>query len=224
MIRVLLVDDHDLVRAGIRHLLAEACDVVVAGEASSGEEALRKAREVLPDVVLMDIRMPGMGGLEATRRLVNALPDIRVVVVTVCDQAPFPARLLKAGALGYLTKGASTEEMVTAIRTVYEGQRYLSGVIAQQLALSNFDVDTLSQLDNLSERELQVMIMIASCEAPQVIAERLHLSRKTINTYRYRIFEKLNVSSDVEMTVLAIRHGMIDVSGAAAALTNTRLE
>lgn len=212
MIKILVVDDHDLVRAGIRHLLSEEPGFEVVGEAASGEEALQQARELHPDVVLMDIHMPGMGGLEATRRILAAAPKIRVIAVTVADQEPFPSRLLKAGAVGYLTKGANAEEMVGAIRTVYNGARYISGVIAQMLALASYGGNPQTLLESLSEREMQVLLMVAHCESVNDIAERLHLSPKTVNTYRYRIFEKLNISSDVEMTVLAIRHGLIDVA------------
>lgn len=211
MIKILVVDDHDLVRAGIRHLLSGETGFEVVGEAASGEEALQQTRALHPDVVLMDIHMPGMGGLEATRRLLAAAPRTRVIAVTVADQEPFPSRLLKAGAVGYLTKGASAEEVMRAIRTVYNGQRYISGDIAQLLALSSYNGNPHALLDSLSEREMQVMLMVANCESVNDIAERLHLSPKTVNTYRYRIFEKLGISSDVEMTVLAIRHGMIDV-------------
>jgi DNA-binding NarL/FixJ family response regulator len=211
MIKILVVDDHDLVRAGIRHLLSGETGFEVVGEAASGEEALQQTRALHPDVVLMDIHMPGMGGLEATRRLLASAPRTRVIAVTVADQEPFPSRLLKAGAVGYLTKGASAEEVMRAIRTVYNGQRYISGDIAQLLALSSYNGNPHALLDSLSEREMQVMLMVANCESVNDIAERLHLSPKTVNTYRYRIFEKLGISSDVEMTVLAIRHGMIDV-------------
>src|SRR5690606_3956024 len=211
MIKILVVDDHDLVRTGIRHLLSGEIDFEVVGEAASGEEALQQVRALHPDVVLMDIHMPGMGGLEATRRLLAAAPRTRVIAVTVADQEPFPSRLLKAGAVGYLTKGASAAEVVRAIRTVYNGQRYISGDIAQLLAVSSYNGNPPALLDSLSEREMQVMLMVANCESVNDIAERLHLSPKTVNTYRYRIFEKLGISSDVEMTVLAIRHGMIDV-------------
>lgn len=217
MIKILVVDDHDLVRAGIRHLLSEESGFEVVGEAASGETALQQARELHPHVVLMDIHMPGMGGLEATRRILAAAPRTRVIAVTVADQEPFPSRLLKAGAVGYLTKGASTEEMVRAIRTVHSGQRYICADIAQLLALASYGSHPHNPLDALSEREMQVLLMVAHCESVNDIAERLHLSPKTVNTYRYRIFDKLSISSDVEMTVLAIRHGLIDVANDAPA-------
>ncbi|HAA40978.1 MAG TPA: DNA-binding response regulator, partial [Pseudomonas sp.] len=125
MIRVLVVDDHDLVRTGITRMLADIDGLQVVGQAESGEESLIKARELKPDVVLMDVKMPGIGGLGATTKLLRSHPDIKVVVVTVCEEDPFPTRLLQAGAAGYLTKGAGLAEMVQAIRLVFAGQRYI---------------------------------------------------------------------------------------------------
>ena len=172
MIRLLVVDDHDLVRAGIVRMLADIKDLQVVGEASSGEEALKKARELKPDVVLMDVRMPGIGGLEATRKLLRSHPDIKVVVVTVCEDDVFPTRLLQAGASGYLTKGAALDEMVQAIRQAFAGQRYISPQIAQQLALKSFQPQSQgSPFEQLSEREIQIALMIAGCQKVQSISD-----------------------------------------------------
>lgn len=213
LIRVLVVDDHDLVRTGITRMLADIDGLQVVGQAESGEEALKCARELKPDVVLMDVKMPGIGGLEATRKLQRSYPDIKVVAVTVCEEDPFPTRLLQAGAAGYLTKGAGLDEMIQAIRLVFAGQRYISPQIAQQLALKSFQPQTTaSPFDLLSEREIQIALMIVGCQKVQVISDKLNLSPKTVNTYRYRIFEKLSVASDVELTLLAVRHGMVDAS------------
>ena len=210
MITVLLVDDHDLVRAGVKSLLSDLSDIKVIGEASSGEEALRIAREKRPHVVLMDVRMPGIGGLEATRKLLRADPDVKIIALTVCGEEPFPSKLLQAGAAGYLTKGSGIEEMVQAIHSVHSGKRYISPEVAQQLALKHLSDDKASPFDALSERELQVMLMITSGQKVQDISDKLHLSPKTVNSYRYRLFDKLNVNSDVELTHLAIRHGILD--------------
>ncbi|KRW58107.1 response regulator transcription factor GacA [Pseudomonas sp. TTU2014-080ASC] len=213
MIRVLVVDDHDLVRTGIARMLGDIDGLQVVGEASSGEESLKKARELKPDVVLMDIKMPGIGGLEATRKLIRSYPDIRIIAVTACEEDPFPTRLLQAGAAGYLTKGAALDEMVQAVRMVFAGQRYISPQIAQQLALKSFQPQsTGSPFDLLSEREIQIALMIADCQKVQSISDRLCLSPKTVNTYRYRIFEKMSITSDVELALLAVRHGMIDAT------------
>ncbi|MGV8859986.1 MAG: UvrY/SirA/GacA family response regulator transcription factor [Pseudomonas sp.] len=213
MIRVLVVDDHDLVRTGITRMLADIDGLQVVGEADSGEESLKQARELKPDVVLMDVKMPGIGGLEATRKLLRSHPDIKVVAVTVCEDDPFPTRLLQAGAAGYMTKGAGLAEMVQAIRLVFAGQRYISPQIAQQLALKSFQPQSNnSPFDLLSEREIQIALMIVGCQKVQAISDKLCLSPKTVNTYRYRIFEKLSISSDVELALLAVRHGMVDAS------------
>lgn len=210
MINVLIVDDHDLVRAGVSRLLGDIPGIKVIGEARSGEEAVKMAKEKRPHVVLMDVKMPGIGGLEATRKMLRNDPDIKIVALTVCGGEPFPTKLLQAGASGYLTKGAGIDEMVNAIRAVNAGKRYLGPEIAQQLALKTLN-DGESLFDILSERELQVMIMITSGQSVQDISEKLCVSPKTINSYRYRIYEKLNVQSDVELTLLAIRHGILDM-------------
>jgi DNA-binding NarL/FixJ family response regulator len=192
-------------------MLADISGLQVIGQADSGEDAIRKARELKPDVVLMDVKMPGIGGLEATRKLLRSYPDLKVIAVTICEEDPFPTRLLQAGAAGYLTKGAGLEEMVQAIRMVFGGQRYISPQIAQQLALKSFQPQlSESPFDLLSEREIQIALMIANCQKVQSISDKLCLSPKTVNTYRYRIFEKLSITSDVELALLAVRHGMVD--------------
>ncbi len=213
MIRVLIVDDHDLVRAGLSRMLRDEPGITVVGEASSGEEAVELAHKLAIDVILMDVRMPGIGGIEALRRIHRINDGIRVIAVTACDDAPFPARLMKAGAAAFLTKGADLTEMVRAIRLVVTGQRYMSPEIAQKMALRPFDETSEEDVfRQLSEREMQIALMIVGCQKVQDISDKLSLSPKTINTYRYRIFEKLKVSSDVELTLLAIRHGMLDAS------------
>ena len=208
MIKVMVVDDHDLVRTGIARMLGDVEGIRVLAQADSGEEAVRLARDLEPDVVLMDVKMPGMGGLEATRKMVRANDGIRVIAVTVCEEEPFPSRLLKAGAVGYITKGADIEEMVRAIRVVNAGQRYISPHIAQAMALKPYTPEA-TPFELLSERELQIMMMIVNCHKVQDISDKLCLSPKTVNTYRYRIFDKLSIASDVEMTLLAVGLGML---------------
>jgi two-component system, NarL family, invasion response regulator UvrY len=210
LIRTLIVDDHNLVRHGIQSMLNDAQGIKVVGEANNGEDAVKLAREVRPDVVLMDLKMPGIGGLEATRKLLRIDADIKVLIVTVCDDDIFPSRLLQAGASGYLTKGASKEEMIQAIRAVHSGQRYISPAVAQQLAFKHLTDSDDSPIDSLSERELQVMLMIVRGLRPAEISDKLCLSPKTVNSYRYRLFEKLKVKNDVELTLLAIRRGLMD--------------
>lgn len=211
MIDVLIVDDHDLVRYGISRLLEDMPNIRVAGEAATGEEAIRLARKLKPDVILMDVLMPGVGGLEATRRIHHFEPDIRVIAVTACDDDVYPSRLLNAGASGYLTKGAGVEEMAEAISKVYEGKRYISPDIAQKLALKSFNGDSAKMpFDQLSQRELQISMMVVNCCRVNDIAESLCLSPKTVNTYRYRIFNKLGINSDVELALMAVRYGLVE--------------
>jgi two-component system, NarL family, invasion response regulator UvrY len=209
MITLLLVDDHDLVRLGIKRLLSDFPDIKVIGEANSGEQAVALAKELKPDVVLMDVKMPGIGGLEATHRILRTMPQIKVVVITSYNEEPFPSRLLQAGATGYLTKGASIQEVVQAIRIVYRGERYLSPEIAQQLAFRHFADKATNPFESLSERELQILLMITSGAKILDIADKLCLSPKTVNSHRYKLYEKLGVATDVELTHLAIRHGLL---------------
>lgn len=217
-IRLLIVDDHELVRIGLKRLLADVKNINVVGEAKSGEEAIRCYREHKPDVVLMDVKMPGIGGLEATRRIARSDKDVKVIAVTVYGDEPFPSRLLQAGALGYITKGASLTEMVHAIEVVNLGQRYLSPEVAQQLALKHVSPEKqASPFDILSERELQVMLMLTSGQKVQAISDILCLSPKTVSSYRYRIFDKLKVRTDVELTHMAMRHGMLETQDVAQA-------
>lgn len=212
LIKVLVVDDHDLVRMGITRMLSDVPGLTVVGEADCGESALEQARKLKPDVVLMDVRMPGIGGLEATRKITSHDKNVRVIAVTVCDEEPFPTRLMQAGASGYVTKGAALEEMVAAIRKVAAGQRYMSPDVAQLLISKLYDPVSDCPFDTLSDREMQIALMIVGCEKVQSISDKLCLSPKTVNTYRYRIFEKLGITSDVELTLLAVRHGMVDAA------------
>jgi len=212
---VLVVDDHELVRSGISRLLTDAKGIEVVGEAASGEEAVQFAKEHSPDIILMDIRMPGIGGLEATRKITRHNPDVQVIAVTACDDNPYATRLLQAGAAGYITKGADADEMVRAIMKVKSGQKYISPEIAQRMALKPFQQDQTSPFDDLSEREMQITLMIVGCQKVAEISEKLFLSPKTVNSYRYRIFEKLEIDSDVELTLLAMRHGLVDPAATA---------
>lgn len=210
MIRVLIADDHKLFRIGLQKMLKEVANLQLVGEAKSGEEAIRMARELSPNVVLMDICMPGIGGLEATRRIVGMQRDIKVISVTAYEESPFPLQALKAGASGYLTKSVNADELLTAIKRVFLGKRYLSAEIAQQLAVTNFSEQSEDPFDQLSSREMQIMLMVVNCHKVKQISNNLHLSPKTVNSYRYRIFEKLNVSSDVELVLMAVRYGVVN--------------
>jgi DNA-binding NarL/FixJ family response regulator len=210
MIRLLIADDHKLFRIGLQKMLREARDIKIVGEARSGEEAVTMARELSPNIVLMDICMPGIGGLEATRRITQRDTGIRVVVLTGFEDSPYPLQALKAGAAGYLTKKVGADELVKAIKRVFLGKRYLSGEIAQQLAVTNFEEENHDPFGQLSSREMQIMLMVVNCQKVKEISSNLHLSPKTVNSYRYRIFEKLNVGSDVELALMAVRYGVVN--------------
>mgnify|MGYP001816202421 FL=1 len=209
MIRILVVDDHELVRIGLRHILADYPAIQIAGEAVDGESALRMNREVRPDVVLLDICLPGLSGFEVTTRLKQASPGLGVVILTVHEQAPFPAQLLEAGASAYLTKGCPATELVEAIKTVASGGRHIGSRIAQQMALNLLPGRGASPFEELSAREMEVMLMLTDGRKIADIAEVLHLSPKTVATYKYRIFEKLNTRSDVDMARMAMRYGVV---------------
>jgi two-component system invasion response regulator UvrY len=213
MIKVLLVDDHELVRTGIKRILEEAGDMVVVGEACEGDEALRMARKLEFDVVLMDVNMPGMGGIEATRRILRLLPDVKVIALTVLDDDPFPARLNEAGAIGYLTKGCPAKEMIEAVRTVNRGFPYVASSVARKHMLADWQGVASSPFEELSSREMQVAMMILDGQRTQEISDALSLSPKTVSTYRQRIYEKLHVKTDVDLTRLAYRYGLIVEKG-----------
>lgn len=208
----MIVDDHALVRLGISRLLEDTDDISVVAEAENGEQALQKIKNNALDVVLLDMKMPGIDGLEVTRRLRRSHSSIKIIAVSAFANEPFPSRILQAGALGYLTKECGVEEMRAAIRRVHGGERYLSAVIAQTLALNSLSDTTGSTnpFDTLSERELQVTLMISRGMSVQEIADRLCISSKTVNGYRYRLFSKLSIKNDVELIYLAMKYRLIE--------------
>jgi len=212
-ITVVLADSQELVRCGLRRLLDDIAGLRVTGEAATGDAVVHLVRELKPDVVLMDARIPGIGGLEVTRRVVRGEPATAVVVVTRHVDDPLQTQYLESGASGCLTKHCSVDEIADALRVVAGGERYISADIARQMALSMLPGNEQSPFDRLSGREVQVLMMVAQGHNVHAISERLCLSSKTISTYRYRLFEKLGVANDVELTRLAIRHGVV---GAAA--------
>jgi len=215
MINVLLVDDHELVRTGLRHILEGMSEVTVVGEARSGEEALAQVKKTAPDIVLMDVNMPGIGGIEATRRVRRQFPETQVIAVTVLSDAPFPEQLHEAGALGYVTKGCPAQELHEALETVARGRPFISSDVSRKLALARLGgADPDSPFGELSAREMQVLMMIIQGKRNNDISDTLHLSPKTISTYRHRLYEKLDVTTDVELAFLAIRHGLVAANGA----------
>lgn len=210
MINILLVDDHELVRTGISRIIDDVRGMKVIGEAESGEEAVKWCRSNQPDVILMDFNMPGIGGLDAMHKILRINEDIKIIMLTMHTENPFPSKVMQAGAAGYLSKGAGPDEVLSAIRAVNSGQRYLAPEIAQQMALSQISPASEDPFSVLSERELQIMMMITKGQRVVDISEQLGLNSKTINSYRYRLFEKLGVNGDVGLTHLAIRYGMLD--------------
>ncbi|MBI4357625.1 MAG: response regulator [Gammaproteobacteria bacterium] len=212
MIHVMVVDDLTLVRQGIARLLADKSDIKVTAEGASGEEALTLVKEKNFDVILMDVHMPGIGGLEASRRIAHSKPKTKLLILTVPEADLSPFQFLQLGALGYVTKNISVEELITAIHTVHKGQRYLSTDIAQSFALQQLKAFKKSPFEQLTSRELQVASLLAQGEKTHAIAERLCLGTKTVHTYRYRIFEKMDVNSDVKLTHKALAHGLIQLS------------
>lgn len=209
MVRLLLVDGHRLVRAALKHLLLAAPDIESIAEAGSGEQAIAVAREYCPDVILMDVTVPGIGGLESTRRLLRINPKFKVLALTVHAQGPIALRMLEAGAVGYLTKGCTVDEVLQAIALVQRGEQYVCAEIAQQIVKAHVN-GHISDIDSLSRRELQVLLMVSQGRKNQEISERLCLSPKTISTYRSRLFSKLGVRTDVALTHIALRHGLLE--------------
>lgn len=208
-IRVFLIDDHALVRTGMRLILESEDDIEVVGDAESGEEALPQLRLLEPDVVLCDLHLPGYSGLEVTERIVKAHQSTRVIIVSVLEDGPLPKRLLEAGAFGYVGKGGDAQELIRAVRDVARGRRYLSTSIAQNLALLNVGGDT-SPFDALSPRELEVAMLLIQGMRQEEIAKRLSLSAKTVNTHKARLFEKAGVTDNIALARMAVQYGLLD--------------
>ena len=210
MIRVLLVDDHAVVRMGFRLLLQSVPDMSVVAEAESGEAACQLYAEFNPDVVVMDLAMPGMGGLEALRRIRARQPGAQVLTLSAHDDPMHARRALQEGALGFLSKRGAPEALLEAVTVVAAGRRYLDPVLAQKLALAEFDGGAKSPVERLSERDFEVFVRLAKGATVQRIAMDLNLSASTIGTHLYNIKQKLGVANQSELTLIAIRHGLID--------------
>ena len=210
MIRVLLVDDHAVVRMGFRLLLQSVADLEVLAEAESGEAACRMYLDLKPDVVVMDLAMPGMGGLEALRRIRARDPHAQVLTLSAQDDPMHARRALQEGALGFLSKRSAPEALIEAVTAFAAGRRYLDPVLAQKLALAEFDGGGKSPVERLSEREFEVFIRLAGGATVQRIAQDLNLSASTIGTHLYNIKQKLCAANQSELTLIAIRHGLIE--------------
>ena len=207
MIRIFLLDDHGLMRAGYRMMLAPHADIEVVGEASSGDDALPMIRRLKPDVVLCDLHMPGVSGLDITERLVKGKSSSRVIIVSVQVDGPMPRRLLDAGAFGYLGKCGDAAELLKAIREVARGRRYLGADIAQALALGERGG---SPFDLLSRREMEISLLFCQGLRAEDIARRLSLSGKTVATHKYRMFDKLGIKDTVALARMAAQHGVTE--------------
>jgi RNA polymerase sigma factor (sigma-70 family) len=225
-IRIMLVDDHEVVRTGLKAFIETQNGMQVVAEAGSGEEALQLAPQSRPDVVVMDITMPGMGGIEATRRFVSAYPERRILALTVHADQQFFFEMMAAGATGYLAKQAAAEDLVEAIRAVAHNQVYLQPVLARWLLddyrrlldLYERQEEQVIQrgqksadLDSLSKREIQVLKMVASSKSNQQIGDELGISPKTVSRHRERIMRKLNIHTSVELVKFALKTGLIEI-------------
>jgi two-component system invasion response regulator UvrY len=206
-IRVFVVDDHALVRAGMRMILSGETDIEVVGEAECGEDALPQIRKLKPDVVLCDLHLPGVSGLELTERILKGDHGTRVIVVSVLEDGPMPKRLLEIGASGYVGKGGDASELLRAVREVARGKRYLANSVAQNLALYGIDGEG-SPFDALSPRELEVAMLLTQGLRQEDIARRLSLSAKTVNTHKTRLFEKLSINDNIALARLAGQYGI----------------
>ena len=207
----MLVDDHAVVRTGFKLLLQAAGDIEVTAEADSGEDACQMYESIAPDVVVMDIAMAGMGGIEAIKRLVAKDPRARILALSAHEDTSHPKRALQAGALGYLSKRSAPEVLIDAIRAIARGERYLDAQIAQRIAVQNIGGGT-GPMDKLSPREFAVFVQLARGQSVAQISEALNLSSSTVGTHLYNIKQKLGLVNQAEMTLLAVRHGLIDVA------------
>ena len=208
-INVMLVDDHAVVRMGFKMLLESANDIKVVAEAENGEIAIRAYMEHKPTIVVMDITMPGMGGLEAIERILAKDSNARILVLSAHEDSVHPKRVLNAGAMGYLTKRSAAEELIKAIRIVASGKKYIEASVAQQMAIQQLSGDQ-SPVDVLSEREFEVFMSLAKGKTTNEIAENLFLSPRTVGTHLYNIKQKLNAQNSAEIALIAMRSGLLE--------------
>lgn len=210
MIKILIADDHSIVRAGLKQILSGVSGIIVSDEASSANEVLDKIRQKDYSVIILDISMPGKSGLDVLKEIKNDHHDLPVLMLSMYPESQYAVRALRSGAAGYMTKESAPEELVTAIRTVAAGRKYISSALAEKLAF-NLDADTTKESHELlSDREYQVLCMIASGKTISEIADQLSLSVKTISTYRSRILEKMQLKNNAELTNYAIKNHLTD--------------
>jgi two-component system invasion response regulator UvrY len=211
LIRVLLADDHSIVRAGLRRLVEGAGDMVVVAEASDGREAIHRVHETMPDVAVIDISMPGIDGLEVIGQLISHYPKLPILVLTMHEEEQYVVRAIGAGAMGYISKRSAAEQLLKAIRKVDSGGRYLDDTAAESLALRmTRKAEAKSPIDSLSNREIQVLRRLAMGQSNREIAEDYHISVKTVDTYRSRLLKKLHLRNNAELTRFAIQNRLIE--------------
>ena len=208
-IKILLVDDHAVVRMGFKMLIEAEADIKVIGEAESGEAAVKLFQELKPDIIVMDITMPGIGGLEAIDRIIAKDKNTKILVLSAHEDSVHPKRVLNAGAMGYLTKRSAAEELIKAIKSIHQGKRYLEPNIAQQMAITQLSGET-NPVEILSDREFEVFMALAKGKSTNDIADTLCLSPRTVGTHLYNIKQKLNANNSAEIALIAIRCGLID--------------
>ncbi len=211
MIRVLLIEDHPVVRQGIRAMLTGVKGIQVIGEASTGQEGALLAREKKPDIIVLDLRLPDTDGLEIARRILRRMPDTKIVVLTAMHNDTLLTQLLEVGVQGYMTKDSSRTELEQAIRAIHSGQRYISHAIASRMALGKVTHGGQSPFEGLSKREMETLLLLAKGLTVDEIAKQLFISSKTVSSYRYRMYEKLGVKNDVGLVKLAIQYGLVDL-------------
>ncbi len=208
-ISVVLADDHAVVRMGFLLLLQDTVDIEVIGEADSGEEAIKICNKKKPDVLVMDLSMPGMGGLEAIGRIISKPSAPKILILSAHEDTIHPKRALKAGATGYLSKRGAAEELIKAIRQVASGVMYVEAILAQKMAVNQFAGD-VTPVDVLSEREFDVFMSLARGQSVNNIAEALHLSPRTVGTHLYNIKQKLHAKNQAELAIIAVQSGLIE--------------
>jgi DNA-binding NarL/FixJ family response regulator len=208
MIRILIVDDHSIVREGLKQIVAETPDILVTDEAASGQEALEKVWKNDYDIVVLDITMPGRGGLEALKQIKTMKPKLPILILSMHPEDQYALRVLKAGASGYLTKESAPEELVTALRKVSQGRRYITPALAEKLAFRLEKDSEKAPHERLSDREFQIMSLIAAGKTVKEIANELVLSPKTISTYRARILRKMDLKNNAELMHYVLKSGL----------------
>jgi two-component system, NarL family, invasion response regulator UvrY len=210
MISVLIGDDHTIVRDGIRQILADTADIVLAGEAASGPEVMERLHNGSYDVLVLDISLPGISGLEVLRLVKSLYPTLPVLILTMHPEGHYAVRAVRGGASGYLTKMTASSELITAIRRVASGRRFVTEQLAEQLAAEFQDSPARSATAVLSDRELQVLCLLGRGHPVKEIAAELHISAKTVATYRVRILDKLSLKNNAEVVQYAVRQGLLD--------------